>query len=192
MLKICVDIDNVIAESDSRMRDIIRRMTGGRVNYSYEHIVEFDYDLCKDASGSSLCRNEWAAVHSDFSRAENILSLKPIVGACDALKLLSSTFEIHLATTRLAQARVATLQWLENNGFPPYDIHFLRHGQKHASLAGFSIAVEDHYEQAMSFACGGVVCYLLSHPWNRNKAPGRNVVWVDDWSELRHRLLACC
>ena len=40
---LCVDIDNVVAATDEVMRCVIREYTRGRVDLSYEDVVEFDY-----------------------------------------------------------------------------------------------------------------------------------------------------
>ena len=190
MHRLCVDIDNVIARTDEVMRNVITQFTNGRVNYKYSHIVEFDYHKCFDASGSACTKEEWRHIHDRFSDPEIILSVPPMEGARENLIMLSSTFDIHLATTRLPKARGATLEWLTREGFPPFDIHFLKHGEKHVSMSNFFAAIEDHYDQAVAFATHGIRCFLLRHPWNQTKPAREGIEWVDNWNELTRRLLA--
>lgn len=188
--RLCVDIDNVIARTDEVMRRVIREFTGGRVDYGYEHIVEFDYDKCLDAAGQRSTREEWKGIHDRFSERENLLAIEPMDGAIEHLTRLSQAFDIHLATTRLPKARRATLEWLEAKGVPPFDLHFLRHGEKHVSLAPFIAAVEDHYEQAIAFVAASTPCFLIEHPWNRTKPRVEKIEWIKGWGELADRLLS--
>ena len=187
--RLCVDIDNVIADTDVVMRQVIRDYTGGRVNLAYEQITDFDYYKCQDSNSSCISREEWGEIHRLFSEDRFLLQIKPVEGAAEALTRLGQKFTIHLATSRLPAARKATIVWLEEHQFPPHDIHFLKHREKHVSLGRFFAAVEDHYEQAADFGAAGTPCYLIRHPWNRNKPSRTNVSWVDGWPELTATLL---
>jgi len=190
-LRLCVDIDNVIAQTDEVMRRVIRDHTKGRVNYAYEDVKEFNYYECKDAAGACVTREEWDKVHEEFSRPENLMQIAPFPDVQGEFRKLSAVFAIHLATSRLHQARRATVEWLEHHQFlPPYDLHFLKHGEKHAALSRFFVGVEDDYKQAAAFARSGTKCYLIRHPWNRTKDPMPGIHWVAGWSELTPRLLA--
>jgi uncharacterized HAD superfamily protein len=191
MPSICIDIDNVIAQTDAVMRRVIQEYTGGRVTLDYEDIKEFNYHECKDAAGQAISYQEWKAVHEEFSSLENLMVIQPYSGVQEVFRKLSQTFTIHLATSRLHKARQATIVWLEQHQFPdPYDLHFLRYGEKHAALSRFFAAVEDDYKQAVAFAHSGTKCYLIRHPWNRAKEALPGVHWVADWAELTPRLLA--
>lgn len=171
--RICIDIDNVIAGSDSLMREIIREQTGGRVNLAYEEVKHFDYRQCVDSLGQSLCRgdeergtpDEWLVTHNVFSR--RVGELMPYPGIQRTLSRLSERFELHFATSRLSMARTATSQWLADHEFPDdIRLHFLQRGEKHLSLGHFFASVEDDLEQAMAFAHAGVHSFVLAHPWN--------------------------
>ncbi len=190
MPAICIDIDNVIARTDEVMRRVIFEMTNGRVRYEYEDIVEFDYHRCKDAYGGSISVEEWKKIHDLFSEPRYLWQIQPEPGVQSALKLISEKFEIHLATSRLAKARRPTIEWLENHGFPPHDLHFLKHGEKHLSLGTFTAAIEDHYEQAVDFAMCGTPTFLLQHPWNTGKPQTSSVYWVSSWSDLTRQLFS--
>lgn len=81
------------------------------------------------------------------------------------------------------------MEWLDNHGFPPHDLHFLKPGEKHASLRKFTAAIEDDYAQAHSFATiANTPCFVLKHPWNATKPQIPDVIWVPDWRELARRL----
>ena len=189
-IKICIDIDNVIAQTDEVIRAIIKDVTSGRVDYDYRDIRTYNYYECVDGAGAGLTRDEWRTVHHIFSGPDYLMKVEPFEGVQGHLRELGRAFEIHLATSRLHQARRGTIDWLERHGFPtPYDLHFLKSGEKHASLARFFAAVEDHYEQAVSFANAQTKCYLLLHPWNEGRPAIEGIHWVRDWPELTARLL---
>ncbi len=117
------------------------------------------------------------------------MAILPVPGVQDQLDQLASAFDLHFATSRLPKARRTTIQWLENYKFPLHDLHFLKHGEKHASLGNFYAAVEDHYEQAVDFAKTRIRSYLIEHPWNKGKEAVDNLRWVLGWPELVALLL---
>ena|SRR5208282_97843 len=188
-LTLCVDIDNVVAATDSVIRHLIRERTEGRVELEYSEIREFDYCLCPARTGGALTKAEWHDVHIAFSEPSNILKLSPFPGAQGQLRKLMERFRLHFATARLPKARQATIEWLEREGFPDHSLHFLRFGEKHLFLTNFSAVVEDDYDQARSFAEAGTPSFLLRHPWNAAKPVVANLQWAGDWSELSEKLL---
>lgn len=190
MLSLCIDIDNVIAQTDAVMRRVIEDYTSGRVKLSYDQVTEFNYFVCRDGDGNTITKEEWKEVHVLFSEPRYLWQIQPTSGAVHGLTQLAKRYKLHLATSRLPKARRTTVEWLENHGFPPHDLHFLKHGEKHATLRAFTAAVEDHYEQAVAFATlGETPCFLLRHPWNRTKPPIGGVQWVDTWPQLTEQLL---
>jgi uncharacterized HAD superfamily protein len=190
MPALCFDIDNVIAQTDEVMRQVIDDYTGSWVKLSYEHVVEFNYYEVKDADGYGITRDEWREIHDRFSEPRYLLAIQPYPGVQRHLRKLGEKFELHLATSRLLRARRATIEWLEMHHIPAHDLHFLKHGQKHVSLGTFTAAVEDDYQQAVAFAQAGTPCYLLAHPWNKTKPATKDVHWVKDWDELVAKLLS--
>ena len=187
---ICIDIDNVIAQTDEVMRRVINEYTGGRVQLAYEDVKEFNYYECKDFKGNGISKEDWKAVHDLFSQPRYLLEIQPIPGAIEGLHQLARKATLHIATSRLRKARRTTLEWLDNYGFPEHDLHFVKHNEKHASLGSFIAAVEDHYKQAVEFAKRNITCFLIKHPWNASKPQLDGIQWVDSWPELTNRLLA--
>lgn len=185
----CIDIDNVIAQTDQVVRRVIATLTKGRVRLEYEDIVEFNYYECEDEQRNRISKKEWIQVHDLFSEPRCLRGIEPMPGAIYGLRRLAKRGTIHLATSRLRKARKATVEWLDKHAFPDHDLHFLKHREKHASLQRFAAAVEDDYEQAKEFAKSGTPCFLIRHPWNKTKPPIKNIEWVDDWKELTKRLL---
>jgi uncharacterized HAD superfamily protein len=187
--RLCIDVDNVIAQTDLVMRQVIRDHTRGQVDLSYTDVVEFDYHKCRDVKGRAISKEQWSAVHDLFSEPRYLMAIEPFPGAQDELRKLSQRFDIHYATSRLPKAWRTTIDWLEKHQFPMRCLHFLVHGEKHVCLGGFLAAVEDHYEQAVAFASTKTPCYLIEHPWNKAKAAIPSVHWVNGWEQLAERLL---
>lgn len=182
-LNFCIDIDNVIGQTDLIMRRVIHEHTRGRVVLAYEDILEFNYHECKDSSGNSISADEWKLVHELFSEAEYLRSVEAMPGAVSALHEIAELGQIHIATTRLPKARHLTVEWLENLKLPRHSLHFLNHGQKHSALRQFDFAVEDDYAQALAFAgISGTKGLLMRHPWNATKPAASNLSWAQDWT----------
>ena len=118
-----------------------------------------------------------------------IIKCKPIKNASDCLIELNQFYDIHLVTSRLPKARKATIEWLEDQNWTEFDIHFIKHGEKHMSLGLFYAAIEDHYEQGVYFVNSGTPCYLIEHPWNKDKPPLENLFFVKDWLKLKELLI---
>jgi len=187
----CIDIDNVIAQTDRVMRRVIADYTGNRVQLVYEDVQEYNYYDCKDKAGNGISDIEWQKVHELFSEPRYLWLIEPTSGAVEGLHRLAEHGTLHLATSRMRKARTVTVEWLDNHGFPPHELHFIKHGEKHACLHSFSAAVEDDYKQAKAFASSAKTpCFLLRHPWNRTKPVVKGLHWVDTWPELTDRLLA--
>jgi uncharacterized HAD superfamily protein len=185
-LHICIDIDNVIGRSDDVMRDVIREVTDGRVDLHYQQVVEFDYRQCSDAKGSVITDQEWQKVHTEFSHPRNLWRVEPMDGAVAAILDLADYCSIHIATARLPIARRTTVEWLEALGLPVHNLHFLRHGEKHAALRIFNLTIEDDYDQAAAFArVQGTTSLLMRHPWNKGKPSSANLQWVDGWEDVK-------
>jgi 5'(3')-deoxyribonucleotidase len=188
--RLCVDIDNCVAATDERMRDLIRTATDGRVNFTYEDIREFDYygKECRDSKGETLDKATWDQVHDLFSDSESILGLNLLPGAHDALSSLGEIYELHFVTTRLPKARVATIQWLDQQDFGKHFLHFVGHRTKHTAVGAMAAAIEDDPIQARAFADAGTRSILLAHPWNANA--GHDIERLASWTEISEVLQA--
>ncbi len=180
-----MDIDNVVAQTDVVIRDLIRRHTASRVNLGYEDIRDFDYWKCLDCNGGQITRLEWDMVHDKFSTPEVIGALLPLEGAQKQLIALRDTYSVHLVSSRKPGAHVATEHWLAKHAIPFDELIFTTHGRKHELPGKYVLVVEDHYEQAKAFAENGVKAILVDHPWNRGRDSHANLRWVRTWNDIR-------
>lgn len=186
---VCVDIDNVVAQTDERIREIIRNVTDNRVAYRYDDIINFNYFDCDDASGNRISREEWHAAHECFSTSEVLLSLKPINGALRNIQMLACKAEIHFVTSRLPSTMTATAEWLRQNGLADNPLHYCEHRAKHLLAKKYAAVVEDDYDQAVAFAQLGVPSFLIAHPWNWNRERVPLLYWHNQWDAVGHELL---
>ncbi len=165
MPAICVDIDNVVARTDEVMREVIRDYSSGRVDLGYDDVVCFDYWMCRDRYGRRFEGSEWPNIHEEFSR-NHLFRIAPYDNIKNYLQQIAERFEVHLATSRLAEGREATIQWLSQHEIPYGELHFVAHGEKHLIGQQFVGVVEDDREQGYAFSARGVRVFLLAHPWN--------------------------
>jgi len=192
-LRLCVDIDNVLCDTDAVMRRLLDESSGGRVKLRYEDIRFFEYRRCTDPDGRSPTDDDWRVAHDRFSSDADILrSLQPIPDAFGSLERLSDKYMIHFATSRKKEARAATADWLESHaGSYLHDLHFVTPGEKHVALGTFAASVEDQLSQAIAFAQSGAHSYVLAHPWNtiERVAPGFPLARRDSWLQIAAELL---
>ena len=183
------DIDNVIANTDPVIRNIIREHTNGRIDLSQEDVVEFNYCSCPTKTGQLLSKSEWDEVLSIFSTPKVLNSIEVFPGVQNYLDRLSKRYKIQLATSRSPETKEATIAWMQENRLDGYEVHFLDHGKKHEALRAADVIVEDYYEQAASFAQNGTRCFVFRYPWNAEKPPLPSIEWVEGWDELMDKLL---
>lgn len=183
----CIDIDNVLSQTDKVVRRLIYEHTG--VNLEYTDIVHYDYHRCHDDQGRSISLDEWHAVHDAFSVPDVIRSLDPIGNVQVYLSDLSEYYELNLVTSRKLCAYAATREWLEKHQFPPHALHFIRRGSKRTAVSSVVAAVEDDAEEAGLFAEAGIPCFLLEHPWNAGPDRHPDIVRLPDWEAIKDALV---
>jgi uncharacterized HAD superfamily protein len=180
---LCIDVDNVLAQTDSVIRRLIRERSSFRVDLRYEHIVTFNYYECSDSRGRGISMAEWTAIHLEFSRSQSITSIEPYPECISVLSSLASRYVLHIVTSRLPCARKPTADWLDSHAFPAHTLHFVGHREKHLLPERFAAAIEDDPEQALCFARAGTPTIVLAHPWNSGCAD-QLVTRVASWAEI--------
>lgn len=184
---ICVDIDNVVSNTDEVMRSVIQTHSRHGVDLQYEDVVCFDYWLCRDSHGRRIDRNEWASIHHEFT-SNHLTRISCVEGVQEHFQLLAHRFDIHLVTSRLEHGHEITREWLDTHSIPYNRLHFTRHGEKHLLHQEFVAAVEDDREQATAFYARGITAYLIAHPWN-TVGPHSPIKRMSGWDEITEALL---
>ena len=173
-----VDIDNVLAQSDVRLRAMIREMCGidlrdvQMLRYGYE-----EYGVTMEQLGE---------VFRVFN-TETCRTLKLVPGAKAAMHRLAHRYEIALVTSRDPESKAGTEYWLRAKSLPYDQLHF--NDEKHALGIPYHAFIEDRHEHAHRIAGTGASVYLLTRPWNVEPLTHPNVRRVDSWDEILEHLL---
>lgn len=180
-----VDIDNVVAQTDEVMRDVIKSRSREGVDLRYEDVKHFNYWECADSKGRQITKDEWnSTIHPAFSEQANILRIEPYSNIEGFLHtLIEADYAVHLVTSRLKQARIPTILWLEEHQLPHSALHFVEHGTKHVVFRTCVAVIEDDLDQARKFAERETRTYLLAYPWNDCNAIN-GILRVRNWDEI--------
>jgi uncharacterized HAD superfamily protein len=173
-----VDIDNVLADSDVRLRAMIREMCG--IDIREEQMTRYEYE----AYGVT-----WEQLGEVFQvfNAETCRTLELVPGAKAAMQQLALQYEIALVTSRNPESKAGTEYWLQAKGLPYDQLHF--NEEKHALGIPYHAFIEDRHEHAHRIAETGPSVYLLTRPWNESSPPHPNVRRVESWAEILEHLL---
>ncbi|TAL12771.1 MAG: hypothetical protein EPO02_00660 [Nitrospirae bacterium] len=173
-----VDIDNVLADSDVQLREMIREMYG--IDLKAEQMTRYEYE----AYGVT-----WEQLGEVFRvfNTDTCRTLELVPGAKAAMQLLAPRYEIALVTSRDPEAKAGTEYWLKANALPYDQLHF--NDEKHALGIPYRAFIEDRHEHAHRIAGTGVAVYLLRRPWNARPLAHPNVRHVDNWDEILKHLL---
>ena len=173
-----VDIDNVLADSDVRLRAMIRDMFG--IDLKAEQMTRYEYE----AYGVT-----WEQLGEVFQvfNTDTCRTLELVPGAKAAMQQLAPRYEIALVTSRDPESKAGTEYWLQATGLPYDQLHF--NDEKHALGIPYHAFIEDRHEHAHRIAGTGVAVYLLRRPWNTRPLAHPNVRHVDTWEEILKHLL---
>lgn len=157
MNTIVIDLDNVISDTDAKIRALIKRNYG--VNAKRKDITEFDYEKCLP-----ITYEQAKAVLEEFHNY-HLLSLKLIRGAKSALDVIASKFRVIIATERPLKTKQPTLEWLGQHHIPSQQVVFVQ-SKREILLPRVSHLIDDKWETAIEIANAGTPVILFDHPWN--------------------------
>ncbi len=173
-----VDIDNVLAESDARLRTMIREMFG--ITLEEHQMTQYEY------MAYGVTEEQLIQVFRVFN-AEGCRTLKVVPGAKAAMRQLARRYEIVLVTSRNPESKAGTEYWLKTKDLPYDQLHF--NNEKHALGIPYHSFIEDRHEHAHRIAETGAAVYLLTRPWNAAPLAHPNVRRVHTWDEILRHLL---
>ena len=173
-----VDIDNVLAESDARLRALFRKLYG--ITLKEHQMTQYDYMTY------GVTEEQLSQVFRIFN-VEACRTLKVVPGAKTAMQQLAGRYEIALVTSRNPESKASTEYWLRAKGLPYDQLHF--NDDKHALGIPYHAFIEDRHEHAHLIAETGATVYLLTRPWNAAPLAHPNVRRVHTWSEILDHLL---
>lgn len=174
--RIAIDLDNVLLDSDSNIRQLIFEETG--IEYTSEDIIDYSY-----AKSLNLDFKTMKTVLDRFHSYPNLTSLKPILGAQNAISIIKLEYEPIIVTSRPVDTYTATEEsvrmWFG-------DIPLI-HSTKKAALCtqlGINTIIEDHPDTAVECAKNDIRCYLMAYPWNRNTPANLKIIRLTDWASI--------
>ena len=180
-----VDLDGVCADFYGRMREIAAEWFERRVD---DLTTQVSYGLpewgVKDKD-QYLSLHRFAITQRDLFKTEEM-----IPGARKYLRMLSDEgFRIRIITHRLyihyfhAAAVQQTIEWLDHNGIPYWDLCFMREKDQ----VGADIYIEDAPENIERLRAKGHFTICLANSTNTAVAAPRATSWEGVYTMIRER-----
>jgi len=170
-----VDIDNVIADTEKELRNVLLDTWG--IALDREDISDYALQNMPGIQGDVL-----DGLIKMFAEGDIFLRLEAIDGAGETLRRLANSHELHLVTSRPEKVRPQTVEWLKTNDIPYHDLIF----SEKTKLNGvpYELFIEDQTNFALELAESGAFVLLFDAPWNR-QLEHVNIDRVYTWDDVR-------
>ena len=189
--RVCVDLDNVLGQTDKVMREIIRVASVSKkcpngVRYQYSDVVHFHYPLCTDAEGLSVSDEVWNAVHQIFQDPNSgyVDLIEPMEGARQGLLVLAEDWDIWIVTSRHDGGLTKARAWVETHFASFGGTVHATGGKPKPGVTDFSAAIDDHLKTAIAFNNAGVRSFVYDQPWTRDASRHNGLTVVHNWDEF--------
>ena|SRR3989339_358680 len=173
LMKIGIDIDNVIANTFDELRHHFNRFMGKE--YAAHEIV---YALRKNKLKTFF-------YNVDAWRKKVLETVSPIPSAVDKIREWFLEHEIYLVTSRLFVLKNQTKRWLLKHNVPHHGLFHLKEGTKFKKAKEYDAFIEDNFEECEILAEHCPKVFLIDKPWNRKKSLKKNIVRIKDWEEFK-------
>lgn len=173
-----VDLDNVIAQTDRKVREIIRHLFGIRLRQ--QDIKEYDYHRC------GITKEQERRVFEVFNSG-GCSDLVVVPGARAAIEKLRRLYRVLVVTSRDPATHALTREWLAKKKIPFDELVFAE--KERAVYPTLDCAVEDRWKYAVQLAERGVNVLLYGYPWNRSKGDHPRIRVVRNWREIAQHLV---
>ena len=167
-MRIACDLDGVLIDWTSVLRDAIRDMYGFHANTA-------DYD-------AGLNREQFAQIHDKIAGDGDLPKCGVYHDNLNILIEIAENHEIFYITHRRSMLgnklidhiiQEDTKYFLEVNDFPEGKLIFTHDKLTVCKHYNIPIMVEDHLETALEFLHTGIKCYLIDRVWNQGDYPFR-------------------
>ncbi len=184
---VAVDLDNVIAKTDFKIRQIIGSISS--VSLSQQDIQTWEYADALVAKGIAPSSAQKIIGESLIRfHDEECLEVEPLEGAVENIfKLHDAGLEIIIVTSRPGNCEALTKRWLTKFSIPDSWLRMERN--KAAVCTKWSLLIDDAPHHATSVAEQGTSVYLFDYPWNRNIEYHPLIKRVINWQELTATVL---
>jgi uncharacterized HAD superfamily protein len=172
-MRICIDIDNCIADTFNELTGRFNRFAGRDMPAG--DVIEY------------MRRKKLKMVLYWFiTWKEGLLAkVKPIPGAADIITKWHRNNEIALVTSRLPVFNRQTRAWLKYNGIPYHELHHARERSKYLKAQGCNIFIEDNIDECEILADHCEKVFLIDHPWNRKPTTKKNIIRVTGLNDIK-------
>lgn len=175
--KLIIDLDNVICDSDSVVRALIKKHL--HISARRQDIVSFDYwkALGYDKKSEKAI---WAEFHE-----KSCFSATLVEHSVNALSRLSLYTDIHILTARHKSASPLTRKWVQKHRLPHHSLRLVNESEKikTALASNNGLLVDDRGETAAAIAREGRRVILFDNPWNK-RFKHKNIVRRADWPSI--------
>ena len=184
---VAVDLDNVICESDPRIREVIARVSG--VSLSQDEITHYAYSRALINRGVNQSRatrvvEEALGLFHEFE----CLNVAPVNGALEGIQTLQRRgFPVVIATSRPIFCAKKTESWLSAAKVSYRQLLFLE--EKAEEAHNWAFLIDDALHQAEPVCESGIPVCLLDYPWNRTSSSCRLMRRAKDWREILNIVL---
>lgn len=173
-MKIAIDVDGVLAEQISPALEAIdsdHHMTKSDIQRWDQPIPEAETNIKE-------------VIEKNLQDMEFVLSMSAISGAIEGMKDLQRLgHSLYIITDRPSSARLATKEWIIQQGIPFDKITHTNGKSKAESDA--RVLIDDYPKNIDEFAGKSRYGLLFSQPWNESyQLTGRNQYRVRDWTEV--------
>jgi len=179
---IAVDLDNVICDTDPKIREIIRKISG--VSLSQDEITNYAYSTALinrgvESSEAKQIVKEAAEIFHD----SECLNVGPLDGALEGIyRFLDAGLKIVIPTSRPDRCQKNTESWLSSFDVPYHELLFLE--DKTRNARSWSYLIEDAMHHAYAVCEAGTPVCLLDYPWNRATSSCQFIYRAKDWNEI--------
>jgi len=183
MIRVFIDIDNIVADFESAFRRFLNKKLHKKSKR--EDICEFDFYKC-----FKITKEEEKRLHNEFMKHNGYKKLKYVKGSIEGIKELREFCNIKFLTSRPQEIRDTTIKWFNKIKIPlkHEDLIFSRDKLNHEMK--FDVIIEDRWEDALRLAQKNKKVILFDYPWNRktdkngNPLGHRNIIRIFNWKEI--------
>ncbi|MFH1856524.1 MAG: hypothetical protein ABH836_04770 [Candidatus Omnitrophota bacterium] len=187
MAQIGVDIDGIIADTDTafrkKMKEVFKR------DFPRHLVTQFNYEKCFEFTEA-----EERIFYGLFVEEELWANINLIKGARNTLNKLNEKHSLIIITGRPVEVKEVTIKWLREKEIPFDKLYFMQGRQKHevALQNGHELThfMEDHPDYAFGMAEIGVNVFLMDYPWNQKIKNHPLITRVKDWRQINKMLEA--
>jgi len=178
-----VDIDNVIADTEKRLRAWLYDTKGLKIER--EDITSYALDTVPGMDEHTL-----GLIIKEFRQGDIFLDLEVMDGARETLdRLYGNGHRLILVTSRPQIVEEKTRRWLDDKAIPFHELIFNENSKVNGTP--YEVFIEDQGNFATELADDGTFVLLYDAPWNRH-VEHDNMDRVFNWDDIHRFMFPPC